>query len=60
VKGTERATAAGDPNRLREVDDAKCAARANVCNAVSTREEVVLLFGLNQSCTPDRRTSRFS
>ena len=43
--------AAGDPNRLRvKWDDANMrSAYANVCNAVSTREEVVLLFGLNQS-----------
>ena len=41
----------GDPNRLRvKWDDANMrSAYANVCNAVSTREEVVLLFGLNQS-----------
>ena len=40
-----------DPNRLRvKWDDANMrSAYANVCNAVSTREEVVLLFGLNQS-----------
>jgi hypothetical protein len=50
-KGTGKATAAGDPNRLRvKWDDANMrSAYANVCNAVSTREEVVLLFGLNQS-----------
>lgn len=43
--------AADDPNRLRvKWEDANMrSAYANVCNAVSTREEVVLLFGLNQS-----------
>ena len=49
-KGSAKA-AAGDPNRLRvKWDDANMrSAYANVCNAVSTREEVVLLFGLNQT-----------
>jgi hypothetical protein len=44
--------APGDPAaRLRvKWDDSNMrSAYANVCNAVSTREEVVLLFGLNQS-----------
>ena len=43
---------AGDPNARMRVkwDDANMrSAYANVCNAVSTREEVVLLFGLNQT-----------
>jgi hypothetical protein len=46
-----KAVTAGDPNRLRvKWEDANMrSAYANVCNAVSTREEVVLLFGLNQS-----------
>ena len=47
-----KAGAAGDPSaRLRvKWDDANMrSAYANVCNAVSTREEVVLLFGLNQT-----------
>jgi hypothetical protein len=50
-KGSVKGTAAADPNRLRvKWDDANMrSAYANVCNAVSTREEVVLLFGLNQS-----------
>lgn len=50
-KGSGKGGAAGDPNRLRvKWDDANMrSAYANVCNAVSTREEVVLLFGLNQS-----------
>jgi hypothetical protein len=50
-KGSGKGTAAGDPNRLRvKWDDANMrSAYANVCNAVSTREEVVLLFGLNQT-----------
>lgn len=50
-KGSAKAAAAGDPNRLRvKWDDANMrSAYANVCNAVSTREEVVLLFGLNQT-----------
>ena len=50
-KGSGKGAAAGDPNRLRvKWDDANMrSAYANVCNAVSTREEVVLLFGLNQS-----------
>jgi hypothetical protein len=50
-KGSGKGPAAGDPNRLRvKWDDANMrSAYANVCNAVSTREEVVLLFGLNQT-----------
>jgi hypothetical protein len=50
-KPAKGGAAAGDPNRLRvKWDDANMrSAYANVCNAVSTREEVVLLFGLNQS-----------
>jgi hypothetical protein len=50
-KGSAKAAAPADPNRLRvKWDDANMrSAYANVCNAVSTREEVVLLFGLNQS-----------
>ena len=50
-KGSAKAGAPGDPNRLRvKWDDSNMrSAYANVCNAVSTREEVVLLFGLNQS-----------
>jgi len=50
-KGSVKGTTAADPNRLRvKWDDANMrSAYANVCNAVSTREEVVLLFGLNQS-----------
>jgi len=50
-KGSGKAAPAADPNRLRvKWDDANMrSAYANVCNAVSTREEVVLLFGLNQS-----------
>lgn len=48
---TKGSAAAGDPGRLRvKWDDTNMrSAYANVCNAVSTREEVVLLFGLNQS-----------
>ena len=50
-KGSAKGAAPADPNRLRvKWDDANMrSAYANVCNAVSTREEVVLLFGLNQS-----------
>lgn len=50
-KGSGKTAAPADPNRLRvKWDDANMrSAYANVCNAVSTREEVVLLFGLNQS-----------
>ena len=50
-KGSGKGGAPADPNRLRvKWDDANMrSAYANVCNAVSTREEVVLLFGLNQS-----------
>ena len=50
-KGAPPKAGAADPNRLRvKWDDANMrSAYANVCNAVSTREEVVLLFGINQS-----------
>ena len=42
---------AGDPNRLRvKWDDSNMrSAYANVCNVTSTREEVVMLFGINQA-----------
>ncbi len=30
---------------------------ANVCNVAGTREEIVLLFGMNQPGTPARRKS---
>jgi hypothetical protein len=50
-KGSGKGAPAGDPARLRvKWDDSNMrSAYSNVCNAVSTREEVVLLFGLNQS-----------
>ena len=51
-KGSVKGGAAGDPGgrmRVKWDDTNMSSAYANVCNAVSTREEVVLLFGLNQT-----------
>lgn len=45
---TQRAAAAGAPSV--KWDDANMrSSYANVCNVASTREEVVLLFGINQA-----------
>ena len=43
------AAEAGGQMRVKWDDSNMRSVYANVCNAVSTREEVVLLFGLNQS-----------
>jgi hypothetical protein len=47
--GTGGAGEAGARLRVKWDDANMRSVYANVCNAVSTREEVVLLFGLNQS-----------
>ena len=47
--GTGGAGEAGARLRVKWDDSNMRSVYANVCNAVSTREEVVLLFGLNQS-----------
>jgi len=42
---------AGDPNQPKIIwdDEGMKSSYANVCNVASTREEVLLFFGLNQS-----------
>ena len=47
VKGTEQAT--GAVPRVEWDDSSMKTSYANVCNASSTREEVTLLFGTNQT-----------
>jgi hypothetical protein len=47
----ERRSEAGD-KRLRFDDSRMTTSYANVCNVASTREEVVLMFGTNQSWQP--------
>lgn len=48
--GAPRGTQAGDESlRIRWDDSHMRSAYANVCNVASTREEVVLLFGINQA-----------
>ena len=47
--GTTGTGEAGGQMRVKWDDSNLRSVYANVCNAVSTREEVVLLFGLNQS-----------
>ena len=46
-----RATAVppGSPPKIRWDDSSMRSSYANVCNVASTREEVVLLFGMNQA-----------
>jgi hypothetical protein len=46
--GTASTGEAGARLRVKWDDSTMRSVYANVCNAVSTREEVVLLFGLNQ------------
>ena len=43
------ATAAPAAPRIRWDDSSMQSAYANVCNVASTREEIVLLFGVNQA-----------
>jgi hypothetical protein len=47
--GTGSAGEAGGQMRVKWDDSNLRSVYANVCNAVSTREEVVLLFGMNQA-----------
>src|SRR5216117_3358267 len=42
--------AAGAPPTIRWDDSNLKSSYANVCNVSSTREEVVLVFGINQAC----------
>jgi hypothetical protein len=49
-KSTENATAkATEGTRIKWDDSNMKSAYANVCNVTSTREEVVMLFGMNQA-----------
>jgi hypothetical protein len=44
-----KATAAQEGARIKWDDAAMRSSYANVCNVTSTREEVVMLFGINQA-----------
>jgi hypothetical protein len=46
---TAEARAALEGTRIKWDDSAMKSSYANVCNVTSTREEVVLLFGMNQA-----------
>jgi len=48
-EGTEAAKAALEGTRIKWDDANMKSSYANVCNVTSTREEVVLLFGMNQA-----------
>ncbi len=48
-KGKTAAPAAQDGARIKWDDTAMRSSYANVCNVTSTREEVVMLFGINQA-----------
>jgi len=51
TKGTENAEVRGDMAgmKIKWDDSSMQSSYANVCNVTSTREEVVLLFGMNQA-----------
>ena len=52
TKGADTATATGgapEGTRIKWDDSSMKSSYANVCNVTSTREEVVMLFGMNQA-----------
>ena len=49
TKGTEAAKTTVEGTKIKWDDSNMKSAYANVCNVSSTREEVVLLFGVNQA-----------
>ena len=46
---TKNATAAGQQIKVKWDDSSMRSVYANVCNVAGTREEIVLLFGMNQA-----------
>ncbi len=56
TKTPDRATQNGEPSvSIRWDDTTMRSAYANVCNVTGTREEIVLLFGVNQSWNSAQR-----
>ena len=49
AEAAERAAAQQQGTRIKWDDSAMKSSYANVCNVTSTREEVVMLFGINQA-----------
>ena len=52
---TEAAGPAGTQLKIRWDDTGMRSVYANVCNVASTREEFVLLFGMNQAWNPNQK-----
>ena len=57
TKATEAAETTVEGTKIKWDDSNMKSAYANVCNVSSTREEVVLLFGVNQAWNRARRKS---
>ncbi len=53
--GTDMKIAAGAQVKIKWDDSSVRSAYANVCNVAGTREEFILLFGMNQAWNPSQK-----